>query len=76
MTLYHASAMSNRTLRDIRLSLGLTLAEVAARLEVDPSTLSRVERGKQWPTRELLERIYREFPTLRLDAVIGMGRQK
>jgi transcriptional regulator with XRE-family HTH domain len=73
MTQDHASVMSKRTLRDVRLSLGLTLVEVAGRLEVDPSTLSRIERGRQWPTRDLLERIYREFPTLKLDDVLRSG---
>ena len=39
-------------IRPLRLSKKLLLREVAARIEVDPSFLSRVERGSKRPTRE------------------------
>lgn len=39
-------------LRSLRLSRKLLLREVAAKLQVDPSFLSRVERGAKRPTRE------------------------
>lgn len=39
-------------IRALRLSKKLLLREVAARIEVDPSFLSRVERGSKRPTRE------------------------
>ncbi len=39
-------------IRDIRNASGLLLREVAARLEIDPSLLSRIERGEKRPTRE------------------------
>lgn len=39
-------------LREIRESKGLLLRHVAAKLDVDPSFLSKVERGDKKPTRE------------------------
>jgi transcriptional regulator with XRE-family HTH domain len=39
-------------LRTLRISAGLLLREVAAELEIDPSLLSRIERGEKHPTRE------------------------
>jgi HTH-type transcriptional regulator, competence development regulator len=40
------------TIREIRESRNLLLREVAAKLEVDPSYLSRIENGTKRPTRE------------------------
>ena len=39
-------------IREQRISRGLLLREVAAKLEIDPSLLSRIERGDKRPTRE------------------------
>lgn len=39
-------------IRELRTSKGLLLREVAADLEIDPSLLSRIERGEKRPTRE------------------------
>lgn len=39
-------------IREIRTSSGLLLREVAASLKIDPSLLSRIERGEKRPTRE------------------------
>lgn len=39
-----------RTLRSMRVDRGLTLEELSARLDVDLSRLSRIERGEQKPT--------------------------
>jgi transcriptional regulator with XRE-family HTH domain len=39
-------------IRDARTSLGLLLREVAAKMQIDPSLLSRIERGDKRPTRE------------------------
>jgi transcriptional regulator with XRE-family HTH domain len=39
-------------LRELREANGFLLREVAAKLEVDPSLLSKVERGDKKPTRE------------------------
>lgn len=39
-------------IRDIRERKGLLIREVAANLEIDPSLLSRIERGDKNPTRE------------------------
>jgi HTH-type transcriptional regulator, competence development regulator len=41
-------------IRDQRVSKGLLLREVAAELEIDPSMLSRIERGDKRPTRKLV----------------------
>ena len=40
------------TVRELRESRGMLLREVAAKLEIDPSFLSRVENGTKRPTRE------------------------
>jgi transcriptional regulator with XRE-family HTH domain len=40
------------TIREMREARGLLLREVAAKLEVDPSYLSRIESGAKRPTRE------------------------
>ncbi len=39
-------------IRDLRVSGGLLLREVAAELRIDPSLLSRIERGEKSPTRD------------------------
>lgn len=39
-------------IREIRTTSGLLLREVAASLHIDPSLLSRIERGEKRPTRE------------------------
>lgn len=47
-------------IRELRVSDGLLLREVAAELRIDPSLLSRIERGEKSPTRDqvlLLARI-------------------
>lgn len=44
-------------IREERESKGLLLREVAASLEVDPSFLSKIERGDKRPTREQISQI-------------------
>lgn len=44
-------------IRELRTSKGLLIREVAAALEVDPSFLSRIERGDKRPTREHVIRL-------------------
>ncbi len=39
-------------IRALRVSAGFLLREVAAELAIDPSLLSRIERGEKRPTRE------------------------
>jgi transcriptional regulator with XRE-family HTH domain len=39
------------SVRKLRLEKGLLLREVAAQLQIDPSLLSRIERGNKSPTR-------------------------
>lgn len=39
-------------IRERRVAVGLLLREVAAELKIDPSLLSRIERGEKYPTRE------------------------
>ena len=41
-------------IRNKRLAEGLLLREVAAKVEIDPSLLSRIERGDKRPTRKLV----------------------
>ena len=40
-------------IRDQRVARGLLLREVAAKLHIDPSMLSRIERGDKRPTRSV-----------------------
>lgn len=40
-----------QSLRELRKSRGLLIREVAAQLGIDPSLLSRIERGDKKPTR-------------------------
>ncbi len=49
-------------LRELREARGLLLREVAAQMEVDPSLLSKIERGDKRATREqvvLMARMYK-----------------
>ena len=47
------------SIRELRTSGGLLLRQVAAQLEIDPSLLSRIERGEKNPTREQVLRLAR-----------------
>jgi len=40
------------SLRDLRTSKGLLIRQVAFQLDIDPSLLSRIERGNKRPTRK------------------------
>lgn len=44
-------------IRELRVSRGMLLREVAARLEIDPSLLSRIEHGLKQPTRDQVIRL-------------------
>lgn len=48
-------------LRKLRKSHGMTLSHVAIGVQVDPATLSRIERCEQVPSIELAERLARFF---------------
>ncbi|MEY6763549.1 helix-turn-helix domain-containing protein [Kluyvera ascorbata] len=48
-------------LRKMRKSQGMTLLHVATGVQVDPATLSRVERCEQVPSAELAERLAKFF---------------
>jgi len=45
------------SIRELRTSAGLLLREVAAQLDIDPSLLSRIERGEKHFTREQVLRL-------------------
>ncbi len=49
-------------LRRLRKSWGLTQRELASKLHVDPSYLSRIETGKTPPPRDFLERLIQAVP--------------
>jgi transcriptional regulator with XRE-family HTH domain len=52
-------------LRELREGKGLLLRQVATELEIDPSLLSRIERGDKLPTRNqivFLEKMYGTKP--------------
>lgn len=46
-----------QTIRNARKAKGLTLEQLAHQIETDPGNLSRLERGKQGASREMLTRI-------------------
>ena len=48
-------------LRKLRKSHGMTLSHVAIGVQVDPATLSRIERCEQVPSIELAKRLARFF---------------
>ena len=48
-------------LRKLRKSHGMTLLHVATGVQVDPATLSRIERCEQVPSVELAERLAKFF---------------
>lgn len=46
------------TFRAYRRSAGFTLNEMARKLGVTAASLSRIERGEQWPDRKFFERVH------------------
>lgn len=44
-------------LRDYRKAAKITLDDMAPKLGVSVGSLSRIERGEQWPDREFFERL-------------------
>ena len=44
-------------LREWRKAQNISMAEVARRLETSIATVSRIERGEQWPSRDMLAAI-------------------
>jgi transcriptional regulator with XRE-family HTH domain len=57
-------------IRNLRQERGLLLREVAARLEIDPSLLSRIERGVKQPTRDMVVRLAPVFKVREKDLMI------
>lgn len=53
--------MFNGYLREFREQAGLPLRKVAALLDIDPSTLSKIERGARNANLELVDRFARTF---------------
>lgn len=56
-----ASVKKNTTfgeqLRQLRETAGMTLREVAANIEIDPSLLAKIERNQRQPTKHLIKNI-------------------
>ena len=44
-------------LRQLRETAGMTLKEVAANIEIDPSLLAKIERNKRQPTKHLIKSV-------------------
>jgi len=44
-------------LRQLRENAGMTLREVAANIEIDPSLLAKIERNQRQPTKHLIKNI-------------------
>lgn len=51
-------------LKAARQARAWTIQDVARESGLDPATISRIERGTQWPTRDKLTAILRTFPDL------------
>ncbi|MCB0553017.1 MAG: helix-turn-helix transcriptional regulator [Phaeodactylibacter sp.] len=47
--------------RRLRKEQGLPLRKIAAKLDLDPSTLSKIERGDRFPSKELVNRMAQAF---------------
>jgi len=47
--------------RRLRKEQGLPLRKIAAKLDLDPSTLSKIERGDRFPGKDLIKRIAQAF---------------
>lgn len=55
------SNLSNTPLRKARIERGLTLADVAKTVGSDTGNISRIERGRQIPNRELISNLVSLF---------------
>lgn len=44
-------------LRQLRETAGMTLREVAANIEIDPSLLAKIERNQRQPTKQLIKNV-------------------
>lgn len=44
-------------LRQLRETAGMTLKEVAANIEIDPSLLAKIERNQRQPTKHLIKNV-------------------
>ncbi len=58
-------------LRELRDARGLLLREVAAHLEVDPSLLSKIERGDKRATREQVVQLARMYKADEKDLMVS-----
>ena len=58
-------------LRELRDEKGLLLREVAAQLEIDPSLLSKIERGDKRPTREQVVTMAKMYKANEKDLVVS-----
>ena len=66
-------------LRDVRISRGLGLREVARAAKIDPGHLSRIERGEAQPSYEVLLRLARVLeisPLVKLLAPYAKGEPR
>ncbi len=59
--------------REARARLGLTQAEVAAMVDMNPMVYSRVERGKRVPSTGMPRRLSRAL-RISTDALLGLSR--
>lgn len=48
-------------IRQLRISAGLPLRKIAARLDVDPSLLGKIERDDRQPTKEQIKKLAKIF---------------
>ena len=48
-------------IRALRLNTGLPIRKVAAKLDIDPSLLGKIERDKRQPTKDLISKIAKIF---------------
>lgn len=51
--------ITGQLLRETRIKKGLLIREVAARIEIDPSLLSKIERGDKRPTKDNIDKLSR-----------------
>lgn len=61
-------------LRSARKKAGLSIESVEAKLGIAAGNVSRIERGEQYPGRDILEGLLKLFPDLTSDEILFPNR--
>jgi transcriptional regulator with XRE-family HTH domain len=61
MTIVKKHTTFGEQLRQLRKTADMTLREVAANIEIDPSLLAKIERNQRQPTKQLIKNVANFF---------------